>query len=131
MEKETKKMSTYQSAQEWNDVRWGTVMPVVVMLGSKVVQMRARGSCSLAVTDPLRLEEKVPDPDSLPAYVKSLLAQTITDMLGERSGEVSDVAQLVDITPQTVQAFQAKLEPKFTVVGLKIKSVTIEAIESL
>lgn len=124
-------MNAYQLAQEWNDLRWGTVMPVAVMIGSKLVQVRARGSCSLAVTDPARLEEQVPDPDNLTAYVKSLLAQTITDMLGERSGEVSDVAQLTAITAQTIQTLQTKLELKFNLVGLKLKNVTIETIESL
>ncbi|HEY5157621.1 MAG TPA: SPFH domain-containing protein [Anaerolineales bacterium] len=124
-------MNAYQLAQEWNDLRWGTVMPVAVMIGSKLVQVRARGSCSLAVTDPSRLEEKVPDPDNLTAYVRSLLALTITDMLGERSGEVSDVAQLTAITPQTIQALRTTLEPKLDLVGLKIKNVTIETIESL
>ena len=124
-------MNAYQLAQEWNDLRWGTVMPVAVMIGSKLVQVRARGSCSLAVTDPARLEEKVPDPDNLTAYVRSLLALTITDMLGERSGEVSDVAQLTAITPQTIQALRTTLEPKLDLVGLKLKNVTIEMIESL
>jgi membrane protease subunit (stomatin/prohibitin family) len=124
-------MNAYQLSQEWNDLRWGTVMPVVVMISSKMVQVRARGSCSLAVTDPRRLEEKVPDPDNLAAYVRSLLVQTITDMLGERSGEVSDVAQLTAISAQTIQALQTKLEPQFNAVGLQLKSVTIETIESL
>jgi membrane protease subunit (stomatin/prohibitin family) len=124
-------MNAYQLAKEWNDLRWGTVMPVTVMIGSKLVQVRARGICSVAVTDPARLEEKVPDPDNLTAYVKSLLAQTITDMIGERSGEVSEVAQLIAITSQTVQAFQTNLESKFNPIGLQLKNVTIEAIESV
>ena len=124
-------MNAYQLAQEWNDLRWGTVMPVTVMISSKLVQVRARGSCSVAVTDPARLEEKVPDPDNLTAYVKSLLAQTITDMIGERSGEVSEVAQLTAITPQTIQTFQTELESKFNALGLQLKNVSIEAIESL
>lgn len=124
-------MTAYQLSQAWNDLRWGTVMPVTVMISSKLVQLRAWGSCSLAVTDPARLEEKVPDPDNLTAYVKSLIAQSITDMLGERSGEVSDVTQLTAITAQTIQALQTTLEPKFNVVGLRLKDVTIETIESL
>ena len=124
-------MNVYQLAQEWTDLRWGTVMPVTVMIASKLAEVRVRGVCSVAVTDPVRLEEKVPDPEHLTAYVKSLLALTITDMIGERSGEVSDVAQLTAITTQMVQAFQANLETKFNPIGLKLKNVTIEAIESL
>jgi membrane protease subunit (stomatin/prohibitin family) len=124
-------MNAYQFAQEWNDLRWGTGMPVTVMIASKLAEVRARGICSVTVTDPARLEEKVPDPDNLAAYVKSLLAQTITDMLGERSAEVSDVAQLTAITPQMIQMFQTNLESKFNPIGLKLKNVTIEAIETL
>ena len=124
-------MNVYQLAQEWTDLRWGTVMPVTVMIASKLAEVRVRGVCSVAVTDPVRLEEKVPDPENLTAYVKSLLVQTITDLIGERSGEVSDVAQLTTITTQMVQAFQANLETKFNPIGLKLKNVTIEAIESL
>ena len=124
-------MDTYQLAQEWNDLRWGTAMPVTVKIGSNFVEVRARGNCSLAVTSPARLEEQVPDPNNLTAYVKSLLAQTITDSIGERSAEVSDVAQLTTITPQMIQAFQTNLESKFNLIGLKLKNVTIEAIETL
>jgi membrane protease subunit (stomatin/prohibitin family) len=129
--KEETDMNVYQLAQVWNDLRWGTVMPVAVMIGSNLVQVRARGSCSVAVTDPSRLEAQVPDPDNLTAFVRSLLVLTITDMLGERSAEVSNVAQLTTITPQTIQVFQTKLESKFNAVGLNLKNVSLEAIESL
>ena len=124
-------MNAYQLAQEWNDLRWGTGMPVTVMVASKFMEVRARGVCSVAVTDPARLEEKVPDPENLTATVKSILAQTITDSIGERSAEVSDITQLTAITAQTVQTFQTNLESKFNLIGLKLKNVTIDAIESL
>ena len=124
-------MNAYQLAQEWNDLRWGTVMAIKVMIGSKLVQLRARGICSLAVTDPSRLEEHVPDPENLISYVKSLLAQTITDLIGEQSSEVSDVALLTGVTTLTIELFQKKLESKFSAVGLKLKNVSIETIESL
>jgi membrane protease subunit (stomatin/prohibitin family) len=124
-------MNAYQSNQEWNDLRWGTGMPVTVMIGSNVVELRARGTFSLAVTDLLRLEQQVPDPDALGATVRSLLVQAITDMLGERSSEVSQVAQLTAINAQTVQALQGRLEPKLTLLGLRLKNVVIDTIESV
>jgi membrane protease subunit (stomatin/prohibitin family) len=124
-------MNAYQLAQEWNDLRWGTVMPITVMISSKLVQLRARGICSLAVTDPSRLEEQVPDPENLISYVKSLLAQAITDLIGERSSEASDAAQLIAITVPMIKLFQTNLEPKFNAVGLKLKNVSIETIESI
>ncbi len=124
-------MAAYQLAQELNDLRWGTIMPVMLMIGSKLVEVRTRGTCSIVVTDPMKLEEQVPDPEALTAYVKSVLMQTITEMLGERSSGVSDVAQLTAVDAQTVQAFQAKLESKFNPIGLRLKNVSIDAIESL
>jgi membrane protease subunit (stomatin/prohibitin family) len=124
-------VTAYQLSQEWNDLHWGTVMPVTVMINSKLEQVRARGSCSLAVIDPERLEAKVPDPETLVTYMKSLIAQTITDMLGERSGEVSDITQLTAITAQTIQMLQTNLASKLIEVGLQLKNITIETIESV
>ena len=124
-------MNAYQSAQEWDNLRWGTIMPVTVMIGSIFVEVRARGICSFAVADPVSLEEQVPDPDNLTTYVKSLLAQSIADLLGERSGEVSDIVQLTAITAQTIQTLQTKLDSKFSAIGLRLKSISIETIESL
>jgi membrane protease subunit (stomatin/prohibitin family) len=124
-------MNAYQLTQEWNDLQWGTVMPVTVMVGSDIVQLRARGSCSLAVSDPLKLEQKVPDPENLVAIVKSLLAQAITDVLGQRSSEISNVGQLATITAETIQALKAQLEPKFNPIGLQLKNVDIQVIEKL
>jgi membrane protease subunit (stomatin/prohibitin family) len=124
-------MNAYQLAQEWNDLQWGTVMPVTVMIGSELVQMRARGICSVAVSDPLQLEQKIPDPDNLVAFVKSLLAQVITDMLGKLSSDASNVGQLITITAETIQVLRVQLEPKFTAIGLRLKDVSIQVIEKL
>ncbi len=55
----------------------------------------------------------------------------MTDVLGELSREVADVAQLTAVTEQTTRALQSKLEPKFNALGLQIKAVKIEAIESV
>jgi hypothetical protein len=73
----------------------------------------------------------VPDPDSLTAHVRALLASAMTDVLGELSREVADVAQLTAVTEKTTRALQAKLEPKFNALGLQMKAVKIEAIESV
>jgi membrane protease subunit (stomatin/prohibitin family) len=124
-------MQTYQFAQEWNDIRWGTVMPIAIMIGTKFVQLRARGICSFAVTDPARLKEQIPDPENLTLYVKSLLTQMITEMIGERSAEVSEVAELTTIDKMIIQTLQPRLESKFNAIGLTLKNVSIEAIESL
>ncbi|MBI5290749.1 MAG: SPFH domain-containing protein [Chloroflexi bacterium] len=70
-------------------------------------------------------------PDSLTAHVRALLASAMTDVLGELSREVADVAQLTAMTEQITKALQSKLEPKFSALGLQMKAVNIEAIESV
>ena len=124
-------MNAYQPAQEYNDLRWGTMMPVPLMIGSRLVQVRARGLCSLTVQDTQRLQAQVPDPDNLTAHVRALLASAMTDVLGELSLEATDVAQLTAVTEQATRALQSKLEPKFSALGLQMKAVKIEAIESV
>ncbi len=124
-------MNAYRPAQEYNDLRWGTMMPVPLMIGSRLVQVRARGICSLTVQDIQRLQAQVPDPDSLTAHVRALLASAMTDVLGELSREVADVAQLTAVTEKTTRTLQSKLEPKFSALGLQMKAVKIEAIESV
>lgn len=124
-------MDTYQVAQEWNDLLWGVPMPVAVMVGSSFARVRAWGECSVAVTDLLRLAEQMPDPANIPAWVKSVVVSTFTDLIGERGGEVSDVAQLTAVTPEIIQMLQTKLESKFNAIGLRLKNVSIGKIESL
>jgi len=124
-------MTTYQSTQEWNNLFWGTAMPVTIVIGSNLAQVRAYGKCSFAVADPARLEERVSDPDQLTPYVKSLLMTSFSDAIGERSGEFSDMSQLTAITSQIIQELRTKVEPRLYEIGLRLNSVSIEKIESI
>ena len=124
-------MSAYRPGQEYTDLRWGTRMPIAVMIGSRVAQLRARGTCTLTVGDAGRLEKQVPDPENLASHLSSLLASSMTEVIGELSAQISDLAQLTTISAQTTQALQSKLEPKCSALGLQLKTVKIEAIESV
>jgi membrane protease subunit (stomatin/prohibitin family) len=124
-------MSPYETDQEWNDLFWGTGMPVSIMIGSDFAQVRARGKLSFVVTDPTRLQAQVPDADQVAGLVKSILVSTLTDVIGEQSAEISDIAQLKASAPQIIQALQTKLESKFKEAGLQLKGLSMEAIENL
>lgn len=124
-------MNPYQPTQEYNDLRWGTMMPVTVMVGSAIVQVRARGNYSVKVADSTLLAQAVPDPEELMGYLRSLVISVVTDMIGLRSTQVSDVAQLTAISAETVQSFQASLKARFEGVGLQLTKVSIDAIESV
>jgi membrane protease subunit (stomatin/prohibitin family) len=124
-------MSAYLQGQVFADQRWGTRMPVSLMVASTYCEVRARGTYTVAVQDAQRLAEQIPDPDDLFGQLGAYFQMAITDLLGELSQKVSGVAQLTAVTPATVQAMQANLAPKFDEMGLKLQAVKIEAIESL
>lgn len=122
-------MNTNPFAQEYNDLRWGTLMPVWVKVGAEVVQVRARGTCSVSVVDPSKAAGEVENPEDLEEYLRSQAAAVVTDVIGERARQVPDVLHLTTISPETVQLFQEKLDARCCAFGLKLKSVRIEALE--
>jgi membrane protease subunit (stomatin/prohibitin family) len=124
-------MKSYSNNQEYNQLFWGTRMPATVMIGSDIVEVRARGNYSLIVKDPQKLQEQVPDPDDLESYLGSFLSLYVMEFIGELSCAVSNVAQLTMVTDQTCTALRAKLEPKLNELGLELKAVRIEAIEKI
>ena len=124
-------MNSYQPSQQLTDLRWGTMMPIMVMVNTTLAQLRARGKYSASVVDPARLAAEVSDTNSLSLHISSMIALTLTDMLGNLSATVSDAGQLTTVTTQTVENFHAALEPKFKAIGLQLMSVRIDAIESL
>src|SRR5512134_2746284 len=106
-------MDTYDAEQEYKDLRWGTMTPIAVRVGSRIVQLRARGTCSVRVRDVQALQEQIPDPASLPGFVRNVLAGTLADVLAELSLTASDTAQLTTASEATLQALRANIEPKF------------------
>jgi len=124
-------MSPEQPAQEYNHVRWGTMMPATVKVGSKIVQLRARGEFSAAVNDRTRLTAQVPDLENLEAYLKNLVVSTVLDLIAILSQQASSVDQLKAVSTGAAQTLQEMLTPKFQAVGLQLKAVVIEAVESL
>ena len=124
-------MAPYQLAQEFVNLRWGTMMPIAVMFNSNVVQLRARENFSAIVADPARLSAEIPDPENIASFLQSFAVITITDMIGMQSSSAPDVRQLTTITAQTVQTFQAEFDSKFKSIGLKLKDASIDAIESV
>lgn len=124
-------MNTYQDIQEFNDLLWGTPAPIMTMVNSQLVQLRARGSCSLTVKDASLLQEKVPDSNSLTPQVRSLLANAVTDIIAQVSQQAPNTTQLISMKDEITSALQSKIEPAFNEMGLSIKKLEIQAIESM
>jgi membrane protease subunit (stomatin/prohibitin family) len=124
-------MAAYQKGQAFNTLRWGTGMPVTVLVGGQVSEVRARGTYAMVVSDPAKLAEQVPNPDDLPAQVRMLAVLAVNETLGERSGQGLDAAHFTAITPELNQVFQARLAPRLSEVGLQLTQANVEAIEIL
>ncbi len=124
-------MNAYNVGQEYNNLRWGTMMPIALSVGSQFVQVRARGTCSVMVQDVERFQQQVSNPAEAAVYVQSLMAVALSDMFGERSAAVSDIKELTTINEATVQALRSRFEPKCNEVGLQLKALSIDAIETI
>jgi len=124
-------MNTYHEHQEFNDLLWGTPAPIMTMVNSQLVQLRARGSCSLIVNDASLLQEKMPDSNSLTPQVRSALANAVTDVIAQFSRQASSVTQLISMKDEITKALQTKIEPVFNEMGLSIMKLEIQAIESM
>jgi membrane protease subunit (stomatin/prohibitin family) len=122
-------MTAYQIAQEYSNLRWGTMLPVAVMLGGKVVEVRARGSFSVTVGDPDRLAQEISDPQALAGCLRPYMTNIASLWIGERAGQVASPAELSAITPQLVQGFRSEVEDMLTGMGLRLTDLSIEAIE--
>lgn len=124
-------MSPYQPNQEFANIHWGTMMPIAAMVNSTFVQLRARGSFSAIVVDPAQLADKESDPENIESYLRSLVVNTITEIIGGLSSSATDITQITTVTDSTMETLQSLLESKFSAIGLKLQNVSIEAIESL
>ncbi|MCE1253706.1 MAG: SPFH domain-containing protein [Anaerolineae bacterium] len=124
-------MSIYQVSQEFSDLRWGTMMPVMVKIGDNIVQLRARGTFSVIVSDPAVLESGAPAPDDLPFYLKNFAVSAITDLIGIQSRNLSSAGELTS-QPRVYEAqFKTLLAERLQNAGVQLKDAVIEAIESL
>jgi membrane protease subunit (stomatin/prohibitin family) len=123
-------MSDYSINQEFTDWRWG-IMPTALMVGAKIIEVRARGSYSFSVKNVQELEVQMPELDDLKSYLNAIMSLTVTEVIGELGAADSDIGQLTAVTAQAEQALQAKLEPKFSGLGLQLTAVRVEAIESI
>ncbi len=124
-------MSVYQVSETFDDINWGTRMPVMAMIASSIVQIRARGVFSVMVNDPAKLAAQVPEADDLPFYLQSLAASAMTDLIGMQGHKLSSVEQLTSIPQFFEQELENILTEKLHAIGMQLNRVHIEAIESL
>lgn len=115
--------------QEFDRLPWGTLMPVQVRLGSEIVSIRARGTCSVAISDPQLFEERVSDVDSLRAHVCNIITLRMAETLAEASAGKSTLTEIEAALGDIQVILQSKVEQAVGSLGLTIKQTSIQAIE--
>ena len=124
-------MGAYLMNQEFNNLRWGTMMPIMVMVNSEVLQLRARGSYSLAVTDPKKLEEHIPEPDGVGNWVSSQVVVILSDIIGEAALNASSPEQLLGGSKTVEKSLKSNLDVEMLTLGLRLKTFSLEALEKV
>jgi membrane protease subunit (stomatin/prohibitin family) len=115
--------------QEINDIFWGTMMPITVLLGEEVTQIRARGSYSVRIIDQACFTQQVGAPADLSAQVRPVVGLRVTEVVGGASQGATDIGQLAAQAEALASAVQSQLEPDFNALGLTITRFGIQAIE--
>ena len=122
--------------QEFRDLRWGAMQPVVLVLPSGIAPVTGFGEFACAVSDPARLAGAAGGAqgqdaiDAVAPRLKSALALAFGDVLADLSAGKADVAAIAADSAAIAAAMQAKAEPLFGELGLTLRALTIGAIRS-
>lgn len=117
--------------QELTDVRWGTGMPSVVMIGADMLRVRARGTFSVTVEDIQKLNSKIEDLTTLKGRLTSLLVSKVTDSISELGAEVSDINEILGASEKIVSAVKTQMESLLQEMGLRLMVFSVEAVEKM
>jgi membrane protease subunit (stomatin/prohibitin family) len=116
----------------FTDLKWGTTNPVIMRDPEfGIIRMRGFGNYAIKIHDPaLFLKEILGTKQefttaSITGFLKSIIVSGISDLLGESKIPVADLASSYD---ELSQQAAARLQERFTPIGLALTSITIENI---
>ena len=115
--------------QEFENIFWGTTTPVLLTLGNVIVQIRARGSCSVAINNPQIYTQMLGDSSRMATQVKAIIVNKVTDSLFEVSRGKTDLIDIISSSDEMAEMVKAIAEPALNGVGLTLKQFEIQAIE--
>jgi membrane protease subunit (stomatin/prohibitin family) len=115
--------------QEFDNILWGTTAPVILVLSSGITQVRVRGSCSVAVTNPQVFVQMLGDSSRMATQVKAIIVNKITDALFEVSRGKADLIDIISSSDEMAGMVKAIVEPALNALGLTLKQFEIQAIE--
>jgi len=116
--------------REFEQLNWGTMMPITTMLGGEIVSLRARGTCSVTLNNAVIFENQVTDADELRYRVKNLIPLKLADILGEVSSNYANINDLAASKGELALTLKSKMDEDLAPLGLMIKQINMDAIES-
>jgi membrane protease subunit (stomatin/prohibitin family) len=116
---------------EFADIRWGTMMPVTVMVESKICQFRARGTCSVRVEDPALANGKVDEPDAEGGFLRPYLMIAVTDAIGELSTQGPPISDFTSVSAKVAFTIQERMATLLASMGMTLTAVRVEAVEDI
>ncbi len=124
-------MVTYTKDQEFNNIRWGTMMPIPVVVGGEIHHIRARGNISIIVEEPTKIQTQIENPEDFESGMRSYFAVCVNEAIGELSQSALNIEQFLSTSENTKNLFKSKFDYKLGELGLKVKSLMIEKIEKI
>ena len=124
-------METYTKDQVFENIRWGTMMPIPVMVAGEILEVRARGNVSVIVAEPPQMPAQMENPEDLETELRGYFSACINDAIGELSKSALNIEQFLTITAPTTELFQSRFDQRLAGMGLKVRSLVIEAIEKI
>jgi membrane protease subunit (stomatin/prohibitin family) len=115
--------------QEFDNILWVTSTPILLTLGSNITQVKARGSCSVAVNNPHLYEQMLGDSSRMATQVKGIIVNKVTDALFEVSRGKTDLIDIISSSDEIADMVKAIAAPALNSVGLALKRFEIQSIE--
>ena len=110
---------------------WGTMMPVMIMLGGNITSIRSRGYCCFMASNPQLFENQVEDTEGLRSRLRSLFPLKIGDILAEASIGKNNLDEIKKDWPDLENKLKSGVEEYLGGWGLSINQLAIEAIEQI
>ncbi|MBE3142835.1 MAG: SPFH domain-containing protein [Planctomycetes bacterium] len=95
---------------------------------SDIAQVRVRGSCSVAVTNPRVFAQMLGDSARMATQVKGITVNKVTDALFEVSLGKSGLIDIISSSDEMAVMVKAITEPPLNTIGLTLKQFEIHAI---
>jgi membrane protease subunit (stomatin/prohibitin family) len=117
--------------EDLSHLSWGTITPVTVMLGGEITSLRARGTCSLAISHFGLFNESSQDMETLRAMIRSYIPLRVAEVLADPGAVKNSLAEMIADTAGLESNLKSRLDADLDPFGLVVHKVVIEAVQRI